>query len=71
MPEAVVGVLVEVGLVGGLRDGPEDMEEVQVRPVEEPLAAEGEETSVERRLTRVEARLDELERALGERGVLD
>jgi len=40
-------------------------------PVEEPLAAEGEETSVERRLTRVEARLDELERALGERGVLD
>ena len=40
-------------------------------PVEEPHAAEGEETSLERRLVRVEARLDELERSLAERGVLD
>ena len=40
-------------------------------PVEEPHAAEGEETSVERRLAQVEARLEELERALAERGVLD
>ena len=40
-------------------------------PVEEPHAAEGEETTVERRLARVEARLEELERTLAQRGVLD
>jgi uncharacterized protein YceH (UPF0502 family) len=40
-------------------------------PVDEPELVQEEPTSLERRLERVETRLDELERALAQRGVLD
>jgi uncharacterized protein len=40
-------------------------------PVNEPELPQAEPTSIERRLDRVETRLEELERALAERGLLD
>ena len=40
-------------------------------PVDEPELPQAEPTSLERRLERVETRLDELERALAQRGLLD
>jgi uncharacterized protein YceH (UPF0502 family) len=48
-----------------LAEGPSE------QPPERPPVPEGEPTTIEQRLTQVEARLLELERMLGERGLLD
>jgi uncharacterized protein len=76
--ESTLRRLDEKELVHNIGKGPGQSSErwthlISEGPTEEPeeAAAEGEPTSLERRLAQVEQRLDELERELAQRGVLD